>query len=416
MPLCAFFKKKAIFANNKINDTSYLMTTLAKPTPIWQTDRFWLIIYFLVTLFVSAKEMFFEQQPSGMVKVGNNNFTIFYQSFHHLWEGKTLYGFYEAEYQNRYNYSPFFAVVMLPFSLLPYTLSGLLWNVLNGLFFFSGLRRLHIDQNKRVFLYWFLIFEAYTSLINFQTNPSLTSLAIWTVVFLERGQLLWGTCLLMLGVWIKLIGIVMGIFWLMHPKKIQFALYCVAWSVVFFLLPLLFVSFEQLLFLYREWYIWLTKHTEYHGGTLGVFNAHAFFKRALGLDIREGLYVVGAGVAVLGAIAVQRKRLDFTFKMLMLANMLIFMVIFSPGAESPTYIIALTGVAIWYIYSAPSAWHIGLAVFAFILTGLSQSDLFPAYLREHYTKPYSLKALPCLLVWIVSVVQMYRYKGGRFEG
>lgn len=45
-------------------------------------------------------------------------------------------------------------------------------------------------------------------------------------------------------------------------------------------------------------------------------------------------------------------------------------------------------------------------VFAFILTSMSPSDLFPAFIRKNYVQPYALKALPCVLVWFKLVYEM----------
>ena len=38
-------------------------------------------------------------------------------------------------------------------------------------------------------------------------------------------------------------------------------------------------------------------------------------------------------------------------------------------------------------------------IFVFVLSSLSPSDLFPAYLRKEWVQPYALKALPVTLVW-----------------
>ena len=54
-----------------------------------------------------------------------------------------------------------------------------------------------------------------------------------------------------------------------------------------------------------------------------------------------------------------------------------FVVLFSTGSESSTYIIAFVGVALWFV-AVPwkrSRWDIALMIFAFILTSLSPSDL-----------------------------------------
>ena len=45
-------------------------------------------------------------------------------------------------------------------------------------------------------------------------------------------------------------------------------------------------------------------------------------------------------------------------------------------------------------------------VFAFVLTSLSPSDLFPAYLRREWVQPYALKALPVVLVWLKLCYEM----------
>jgi len=93
---------------------------------------------------------------------------------------------------------------------------------------------------------------------------------------------------------------------------------------------------------------------------------------------------------------------NLNYQLLIVASTLIFPVIFSTGSESPTYIIAFTGVALWYInIDKPVVWFdTALLLFAFVLTSLSPSDLFPRYIRVNYVEPYALKALPCFIIWI----------------
>jgi len=43
---------------------------------------------------------------------------------------------------------------------------------------------------------------------------------------------------------------------------------------------------------------------------------------------------------------------------------------------------------------------VALLVFVFVLSSLSPSDLFPAYLRREWVQPYALKALPVTVVWL----------------
>lgn len=85
---------------------------------------------------------------------------------------------------------------------------------------------------------------------------------------------------------------------------------------------------------------------------------------------------------------------------MILASTLLFTVLFSSGSESPTYIIAVAGVTIWYlIQKDKTAFVNSLMLFVLILTCFSMSDLFPKYVKQNYIIKYSLKALPCCIVW-----------------
>ncbi len=98
------------------------------------------------------------------------------------------------------------------------------------------------------------------------------------------------------------------------------------------------------------------------------------------------------------------------FQLTFVASVLMFTVLFSTGSESSTYIIAFVGVALWY-WVAPwsrSRWDIALMVFAFILTSMSPSDLFPAYIRKTWVQPYALKALPIVIIWLQLIWELCR--------
>ncbi|MDP9041642.1 MAG: hypothetical protein M3N30_06635, partial [Bacteroidota bacterium] len=46
---------------------------------------------------------------------------------------------------------------------------------------------------------------------------------------------------------------------------------------------------------------------------------------------------------------------------------------------------------------------LGLVVF---ITSLSATDLFPGYVKIHFIKPFSLKALPCFIVWAILLYKL----------
>ena len=86
-----------------------------------------------------------------------------------------------------------------------------------------------------------------------------------------------------------------------------------------------------------------------------------------------------------------------------------FLILFTTSSESYGYVIAMTGVGIWYT-AAPwkrNRWDIALIVFAFIITSMSPSDLFPKPIWRELIKPYSLKALPVVFVWLKLTYELY---------
>ena len=99
------------------------------------------------------------------------------------------------------------------------------------------------------------------------------------------------------------------------------------------------------------------------------------------------IYLIIGGLILFGLPYLRISQYKYeAFRKTLLASVLMFVVLFSTGSESSTYIIAFIGVAIWYT-AVPwkrSTLDIVLMVFAFILTSMSPSDLFPKYIRVHY--------------------------------
>ena len=119
------------------------------------------------------------------------------------------------------------------------------------------------------------------------------------------------------------------------------------------------------------------------------------------------IIVEGFGIALFcwPLIHVQRYR-DFAFRLHLLCSVLIWVVIFNLKAESSTYINALCGVALWYFSRARNWLDLGLVGLAFIFTSLSPTDVFPASVSVAFFVPYSIKAVPCILIWGKIIYEM----------
>jgi len=95
-----------------------------------------------------------------------------------------------------------------------------------------------------------------------------------------------------------------------------------------------------------------------------------------------------------------------TFRLHVLCALLLWLLVFNHKSESPTFIIAMAGVGLWYMTAARTTWNVALLVFALILTSLSPTDLFPRALRESFVNPYAGKVLPIVILWSVLLVRL----------
>lgn len=339
-----------------------------------------------------------------------NNFLIFKHVFWHAWRQLPLYAPYPAEHGDTNHYGPLFSLVVAPFAVVPHWVGLLLWEVMLAMALYVAVRRLPVGWGKQVFVYWFCAHELLTALFMSQFNIAIAAIIVGAFVCVERGKDATAAFLIMLGTFVKLYGIVGLAFFLFSRHKARFALALAGWAAVFFALPMLISSPEYIVGQYQAWYDSLAaKNADnmFSGGTnqslLGLV------RKISGCPSYSDLWLIVPGLA---AFAAPYLRLGqwrhLAFRCAFLASTLLFVVLFSTGSESSTYIIALTGAAVWYV-SSPwkrSRLDVGLMVFAFILTSMSPSDLFPAYLRKHWVQPYALKALPCVLIWLKLVYEM----------
>jgi hypothetical protein len=132
-------------------------------------------------------------------------------------------------------------------------------------------------------------------------------------------------------------------------------------------------------------------------------------RRLINNDNLSSLPFIAGGMLLLGLPFLRISRYkEQSFRFLALSSILLFTVLFSSGSELVTYIIAFAGVGIWYmsLERPVSKSEIGLLLFAIYFGSLFASDLFPKEWRVHVIKPYRLKVLPYLLVWLTIIYQM----------
>ncbi|MBP3353530.1 MAG: DUF2029 domain-containing protein [Bacteroidales bacterium] len=333
-----------------------------------------------------------------------NNFLIFRGSFFHTIEKLPLYEAYPAEYNDLNHYGPFFACLIAPFAVMPMWLSLLSWLLALSLSLYWAIKTLPLNKMSYVFIYWICAHELLTGLFMSQFNIAIASILILSFTLIEREKDFWAAFCIAIGFMVKLYGIVGLAFFFFSKHKIKFILSGIFWLAVMFVLPMTFSSPDYIISQYSAWINELISKNDSNLFSLyqNISLLGLVRKITQNPNYSDLLILIPAVLLFFAPYTRVKQYKYLPFRMAILASALICTVILSTGSESSTYIIAFCGVAIWYkcVPWKRTKWDLALLIFAFILTSMSPSDLFPKYLRQTYVIPYALKALPCVIIWL----------------
>ena len=326
----------------------------------------------------------------------NNNFRIFRAASRHLFAGLDLYAAYPAEHFDFYKYSPTFALLFTPFAYVPFAPAMLLWNALNAGALYVAIR-LVLPRRPATIARTIVFLDMLGSLQNVQSNSLVAALMVFTFAAYERHHTVMGSLAAITGTYVKLFPIAGVSFAIFHPRKLRVAIAVVLGLALFAVLPLLVTSPDGLIAQYEGW---------------RAISATDSLKRGYSvMQVIEQITRAGlpnwpvqlVGVLILVApVVVQRWRWhDWDLRRLYLSSVLVFCVIFNHQAESPTFVIALTGVAIWFAsIPRPSRWEWAMLGFVVVFTILASSDLMPRSIQRDFFDRYRFKTVPLIVVWI----------------
>ena len=373
------------------------------------TDTKFLIALYVITAIIISLIQFYQGEKvfEGRSYTHYNNYVIFKNAYSHFINFQNPYQLWPDKQWDLYKYSPTFALLMYPLNLLPDVIGLLIWNLLNACILFIAIMQLkNFDSKIKSIILLFVLPELIISLQNSQSNGLMAGLLIIAFNLLESQKFKFATLLITLTVFIKIFGAVAFIICLLYRERWKSAVAAVLWIILLLLLPAIFIGFQQLKIDYLYWFEMLKND---HSVSIGL-SVNGFLKTWFNYTAPK-LAVMIAGLLLLLIPLIRTTLYDnINFKILMLANTMIWMVIFNHKAESPTFVIAIAGAAIWYFSNSHSKLNLTLLVLAFIMSSLSPTDLFPKYVRDHFINPYVLKAVPFILIWLKIEFELFTMK------
>ena len=339
-----------------------------------------------------------------------NNYLIFTNVFYNTLHENNIYLHYPDIHFDSNHYGVFFSILIAPFAMLPDWLGMPLWNVANTLVFLFAIHKLPFSNQKKAFFAWLCLQEFITAAVSLQFNIALAGLLMLSAIYIYERKETQSAFFIMIGFFVKLYGVAGLSAFFFVKNKIKFIGALIAFGILFIVLPILLSSSHFGIQSYADWFQSLSEKNVSNQvlGNRQDFSLMGIVRRVLGDASISNLTFLIPGMAVFALPYLRIKQYqNLPFQLLILSSTLLFIVLFSSGSESPTYIIAVAGVMIWFlIQKEKTPYVIGLLIFVIILTCFSFSDLFPKFIKENYIIKYSLKALPCCFVWFRVIYEL----------
>lgn len=362
--------------------------------------------YFLLIGLVIAIAISWQQINLGSI----NNYEIFSASFANLTAGKNLYLFYPQQYADLFLYNPTFAVLFAPFGFLGHGWGIVLWSCMGMILFLFAVDQLPLSKSAKLFLLLFTLPDSINSLQHLQVNHLNIAIMLLVPVFLKREKMVVAAFLTAMVFFIKVYPAAIGLCFLFFPNKIKYLFWCVVFSAGFFVLPLIFINFNELLIQYQNWFTSLAgdRSTEELSTTLSLISIdYQWLKEPI-----NATYIQMFGLLAMAAVLpLGHKHFDNgKWQMSYVAAILLFVIVFNHAAESATYLIATLGVGIWFLNSERSVANTSLLLLVVVGTILPITDIFPSYIKSNFIQPFSIRAVPCVLVWVKLIIDLLLFQ------
>ncbi|WHF52583.1 glycosyltransferase family 87 protein [Chryseobacterium gotjawalense] len=339
-----------------------------------------------------------------------NNYMIFKNVFTNTLAQKNIYLLYPDVHFDSNHYGILFSLLIAPFAILPDWLGIVLWNIANTFVFVFAIHKLPFSNPKKAFFAWLCLQEFITAAVSLQFNIALTGLLMLSAVYIYERKETQSAISILIGFFVKLYGIAGLSSFLFIKNKWKFIFSFLGFGILFLILPMLISSPHFGLQSYADWFHSLSEKNAANQvlGNRQDYSLMGIVRRISGhADISNLVFLLpGMAVFALPYLRIKQYK-NLSFQLMILASTLLFIVLFSSSSESPTFIIAVSGVMIWFIMQKErSPLIIGLLIFVIILTCFSFSDLFPQFIKDNYIMKYSLKALPCCIVWFRIIYEL----------
>jgi len=265
--------------------------------------------------------------------------------------------------------------------------SLLLYNALSALAFTASLKVSAPDRRGYILAAAFLLWPFLYQLNGAQTNPIVLAAMVGTTVLIERNRPGVAGFIMSASAIVKIFPIAVAPMSLMYRNRLRFAIASLSTGIALLALPLLVTSPARLMNQYISWQrIERVDYLDRGSSVMGLL--HDWFGISASNRVVQ---IIGVIVLILPILVRSHMWTDIRFRRRLLASTLIFVVLFNHQAEYQSYIIAATGLVMWWTWSG-----------ARLFTGIVVA---PAMVALH---PF-----PYLLAWLLLQAQLLGLSGSK---
>lgn len=335
------------------------------------------------------------------IAYGYNNYLIFKGVFVHYINQLPLYGPSPAEYFDMNHYGIVFAFVIAPFAMMPDWLGLMLWMVVGVVALYFAVKSLPIEPKWQAGIMLLSANELYTAVAYQQFTIWIIAMILFAFVCIEKRKEGWAALLILVGTFVKIYGIVGLAFFFFVKRKWRFVGFFALWTVVLAVLPMVFTSPQYVISQYAAWIADLgVKNSDNIMSGLQNISLLGVVRKISGDTSYSDLWIMGGALVIFMASYLRRSQFsNINFRLMTLASVLLFVVLFSTGSEGCSYIYGTVGAGIWLaVTPLRRTWVVwtlvGLMIFASFAGNILPSEIYLGYFRH-----YALKAIPFALVW-----------------
>lgn len=370
-----------------------------------ETRRKVFLIGLFLAILIALKEV---------IGLSYNNFQIFSFASLDFWTGINPYTDWnhlspKGRPLDNFLYGPLYSILFTPFTFLPDWLGVICWNIFTyTLFFFSIFTLPHqINFAGKKFIFFYSLLLLLATLLSVQFNPVVAALFLFSFTLLEKNHGFWAVLLILLSGFTKVYGIFQIAMIVFYPGFLKNVLYAFLIGILFLLLPLIHIPANELAMYYQSWIMKVIDHSE-------ALHRFSIYRPICTLNNSVEPFMGIISLAVLAVVLsfslfkMKLLRQSFIYRARLLGIVMSWAILFSAGSEKHTYVIAITGYAIWYLYSSTTRFDKLLLWTNFILLGIMPIDIFcPWVISNLILAKLNLGIIVFTITWLTMVYKTF---------